>query len=361
MAIKHINRLRCSITNTPGIAGDVAVGPATSADRRAFRSDDDGEKFEPTFELGSAWEVRTGCVYTHATGMLTRGTLVDSSTGSAIALTSAATVGLHGTAQAMQELEAARGGAGMVQLGKQSAIDINPNSGYVRVISGDAVPRVLDLTHYQYGGTLRQTGNNGNILEFFLGDAGTPQVSLRGNSPGRGALFQARDANDLTGLYLSFVNPARPMVTLEDNSSSPDELAFDHPRATGFLTFRTGGSERVRVTPSGMLTLGGVAAGTPAIRNNSGVLEVRKADGSGYADLKAQTIRCNNGFDAGGNNIDNVGAIYQANFHEMAEVAAPGAPAANKARIWVEDNGSGKSRLMVRFASGAAVQLAIEP
>lgn len=45
----------------------------------------------------------------------------------------------------------------------------------------------------------------------------------------------------------------------------------------------------------------------------------------------------------------------------MAEMTAPSAPAANKCVIYAEDNGSGKTRLMVRFATGAAQQIAIEP
>ena len=98
MTTTHINRLRCSISNTPGASGDVVARAATSAARRTFTAAEDGKSFEPTFEDGNNWEVRTGCVYTHSTATLTRGTLVDSSTGSAIALTSAATVGLHGTA-----------------------------------------------------------------------------------------------------------------------------------------------------------------------------------------------------------------------------------------------------------------------
>lgn len=108
MTTTHINRLRCSIANTPGLAGNVVVCAATSAARRTFTAAEDGKSFEPTFEDGTAWETRTGCVYTHATSTLTRGTLVDSSTGSAIALTSATVVGLHVTAKAMQDLEPAR-------------------------------------------------------------------------------------------------------------------------------------------------------------------------------------------------------------------------------------------------------------
>ncbi len=49
-----------------------------------------------------------------------------------------------------------------------------------------------------------------------------------------------------------------------------------------------------------------------------------------------------------------------AGFIDMAEITAPGAPAVNTARLYVDDSGA-KSRLMVRFNTGAAIQLAIEP
>jgi hypothetical protein len=50
-----------------------------------------------------------------------------------------------------------------------------------------------------------------------------------------------------------------------------------------------------------------------------------------------------------------------ASFIQVSEQTAPAAPAANDVRIYAEDNGSGKTRLMARFATGAAVQIAIEP
>jgi hypothetical protein len=43
------------------------------------------------------------------------------------------------------------------------------------------------------------------------------------------------------------------------------------------------------------------------------------------------------------------------------EQTAPVAPAANGVYIYAEDNGSGKTRLMALFATGAAQQIAIEP
>lgn len=46
---------------------------------------------------------------------------------------------------------------------------------------------------------------------------------------------------------------------------------------------------------------------------------------------------------------------------QFTEMTAPAAPAANNVILYAEDDGSGKTRLMARFATGAAVQLAIEP
>lgn len=53
--------------------------------------------------------------------------------------------------------------------------------------------------------------------------------------------------------------------------------------------------------------------------------------------------------------------VLFAGFSEFAEQTAPAAPAANGVRIYAEDNGAGKTRLMALFATGAAVQIAIEP
>ena len=46
---------------------------------------------------------------------------------------------------------------------------------------------------------------------------------------------------------------------------------------------------------------------------------------------------------------------------EMPEITAPAAGAANTVRIYAEDDGAGKTRLMAKFSSGAAQQLAIQP
>ena len=47
---------------------------------------------------------------------------------------------------------------------------------------------------------------------------------------------------------------------------------------------------------------------------------------------------------------------------EAVELAAdPAAPAANGARLYLKDNGAGKTQLCVRFATGAVQVIATEP
>lgn len=46
---------------------------------------------------------------------------------------------------------------------------------------------------------------------------------------------------------------------------------------------------------------------------------------------------------------------------ELVEQTAPSAPGSNCVRIYAEDNGSGKTRLMALFPTGSAQQIAIEP
>jgi hypothetical protein len=46
---------------------------------------------------------------------------------------------------------------------------------------------------------------------------------------------------------------------------------------------------------------------------------------------------------------------------EMLEMTAPGTPAADRIRLYVEDNGSGKSRLVIKWADGTTSVLATQP
>jgi len=66
---------------------------------------------------------------------------------------------------------------------------------------------------------------------------------------------------------------------------------------------------------------------------------------------------------SGGIPVDTIFAKNLPNLESVAffEKGTPPAAVVNQAVMYSEDNGSGKTRLMVRFPTGAAVQLAIEP
>jgi hypothetical protein len=108
------------------------------------------------------------------------------------------------------------------------------------VESGDG--RTAQLTHYAYGSTLKTAGPSSHIFEFWLGDdqLNQPQLSVRGNRTSMGALIQARDANDATGLMLDFGHPLRPKLRLEDNGLLPNAvLAIENPQPNGSIAFAT--------------------------------------------------------------------------------------------------------------------------
>lgn len=81
----HPEMIRQALTAAPGVAGDLVLGAALPG-HAALGAAHDGLRFVASLRDGLAWEVRRDCVYTHATQTLTRGTLVDSSSGAAVAL-----------------------------------------------------------------------------------------------------------------------------------------------------------------------------------------------------------------------------------------------------------------------------------
>ena len=84
------NRLVTTISAVAAAGlGAFTVGPAQSG-YATFSAGDSGLTFDVSVVEGTAWEVRTGCVYAHSGTTLSRGTLESSSTGSAIAFTAAA-------------------------------------------------------------------------------------------------------------------------------------------------------------------------------------------------------------------------------------------------------------------------------
>lgn len=91
------NFIRQTISNTPGSAGGFTLSTPVSG-FLGLEAGDDGLSFDLKITEGTSSEARTGCVYTHGTTSLTRGTLEKSTTGAAVNFTSAAIVSVVATA-----------------------------------------------------------------------------------------------------------------------------------------------------------------------------------------------------------------------------------------------------------------------
>jgi hypothetical protein len=105
--MSYANLILSSISNTPGTSGNLTMD-AGLLDHLSLGASHDGVTFSTIgiHQPGVGREVRTGCTYTHSTRTLTRGTLVTSTTGSAINLTSAAVVSISISAETIDELKA---------------------------------------------------------------------------------------------------------------------------------------------------------------------------------------------------------------------------------------------------------------
>lgn len=101
----NINRIRQYVASAPG-TGSAVLGAAIDG-FKALGSGQNGLTFSVLFVDGTAWEVSTGCAYTHSTTTLTRGTLEDSSTGSRLTLSADANISIVLPASKGDEWDAA--------------------------------------------------------------------------------------------------------------------------------------------------------------------------------------------------------------------------------------------------------------
>lgn len=114
MADTTVNLLVTTISNTPSTTGNFTISSAVTRASSApsnvtFGASHDGLTFKVRAHEPStgAWELRKGCTYTHSGTTLSRGTLEESSTGSAIDFTSAAIVAVVLTATQSRKHDAA--------------------------------------------------------------------------------------------------------------------------------------------------------------------------------------------------------------------------------------------------------------
>jgi hypothetical protein len=83
--------------------------------------------------------------------------------------------------------------------------------------------------------------------------------------------------------------------------------------------------------------------------------------GSSMSLARTLIFSTDNTYDIGAATATRPRHLFQTGYHQFSEVADPAAPAANGARLYARDNGSGKTQLTVVFATGAVQVLATEP
>jgi hypothetical protein len=130
----------------------------------------------------------------------------------------------------------------------------------------------------------------------------------------------------------------------------------------GTAKLGTGSAREVKLLRDGSTALETTSSSSERIVVTGGVrTSDRLQVGSGGGSSSACTMWLTNG-DANGAVMRLINGGGGAAGIDLAEYSsAPGAPSANVARLYAIDNGSGKTQLMVRFNSGAAQQIAIEP
>lgn len=159
-------------------------------------------------------------------------------------------------ANATKAVTAAFGEEEKVYLGQQIEGDHRPGAGVVAAHGPDG--ELVEMTLYQYGGTIRQSGSQ--IFEFFIGadPLAVTDLSLRGRVANLGSKFNARNGADTYGGILAATGSDRVRLGSDGGAGVPEELLIQNGHPEGYFVFRTavevdgeGGTELARVSGDG--------------------------------------------------------------------------------------------------------------
>jgi hypothetical protein len=132
-------------------------------------------------------------------------------------------------------------------------------------------------------------------------------------------------------------------------------LALGATGVSNSITFTLNGSDRSGILELGTFSNGLCATGSFDIKGNNSLLRFYNGNATvQYASLYGEDTNVLALRKGDGSAAD--GASW-----EMLEMTAPATPAANRLRLYVEDNGSGKTRLVVKFSDGTTAVLATQP
>lgn len=269
MTATHKNFLKTTISAVASAGLGAFTISTASSGHRTFGAGDDGKTFDGiTISEGTDWEVCDGCVYTHSGTSLSRGTLQDSSTGSAITFTSAAIV----------EQNPSAGLAGRIE---QVAL--------VRVTGTDASITLAANTHYTWDlsiltadrtGTLPTTAAVGDVIEISAIVGNASYELLLSTGSGQTCAFggtAVAASTEITRLFIAgesmrFVYEATNKWTVEQDGRVPQSANL------GLTTDADGEGAAAWVLPTsfgGAWTQGAATGATTNTAN--GNINIRRA------------------------------------------------------------------------------------
>ncbi|MEX0626924.1 MAG: hypothetical protein WD402_10285 [Chloroflexota bacterium] len=183
--------------------------------------------------------------------------------------------------------------------------------------------------------------NSSNGDTVFSATSSSTGVGVAGISTGGNGIFGQSDAS------IAIVGNAGQGIAVFGNSNGAEAIsgqtdASDHPAILG----------RSSATANSTGVQGFSGDTPPPPKAKTGVYGYAAQDGSS----KGVYGESPNGY-AGYFS----GKVYTTKFYELAEISAPVAPLANRARLFARDNGAGKTQLCVRFNTGAVQVIATQP
>jgi len=170
------------------------------------------------------------------------------------------------------------------------------------------------------GAAVRYFGGNGNANDWYI------------NSPTGGSLIYA-------------INQSEALTMNSTGLAVTGTITSTYNAGANVLTIKSSTQPVLRITDDGTTSIGDftIVSGAAILRTLTNTPLAFLVNSSEIVRLGANGLSMTTGYIEG------------------AEQTAPAAPSSNGYRIYAEDNGAGKTRLMVKFATGAAQQIAIEP
>jgi len=251
------------------------------------------------------------------------------------------------------------GSPGTVQNALETALTINADRSttFASVVNFGGNTQINSSGTYQAGGTgtpscaLASTG-------LFISSAEAVKWSSTASWNGSLDLFLLRDAANTLALRNGAAAQAFNLYGTYTSSTSYERLAFTYTASNDYVIRVEKGSAAGSNRSLTVETYGNATSTfeseTLKLKNDGRFAWSSSSASRGSVDTAIHRI------DAGIVGIRGSSSSTGAAL-SLIEQTAPAAPAANGVRIYAEDDGAGKTRLMARFATGAAVQIAIEP